>query len=222
MSVPHCRNSGYTEIVSANYVIEFITHEYEWYPIHIPIVSHFQTYPFIFPCEGFLSLRAALVIHLWIVHVQGKNPAFLGLEPPLESSHKIQQLVTEGWIAKMVIRCRSLPRIRIRNKNAGGFINPTKNCDFICCMALYGFIWFYMVLYGFLGVYHVYYSFIPTVSSMFWKHHGVYDMILRDFTNKVRGYQQKQTGWPPPSYKLVYNPIYCIIHYCYYSYNKIS
>jgi hypothetical protein len=24
-----------------------------------------------------------------------------------------------------------------------------------------------------------------------------YDMILRDFTNKVRGYQQKQTGWPP-------------------------
>ena len=111
-----------------------------------------------------------------------------------KSSHKIQQLVTEGWIAKMVIRCRSLPRIR-KAKKFWGFINPTKNCDFIwCCMALYGFIWFYMVFWVFtMFIILLYLPFHLCSGSIMG-----YDMILRDFTNKVRGYQQKQTGWPPP------------------------
>ena len=65
-------------------------------------------------------------------------------------------------------------------------------------------VWLYMVLYGFIWFYMVFWVFTMFIILLYLPFHLCsgsimgYDMILRDFTNKVRGYQQKQTGWPPP------------------------
>ena len=131
------------------------------------------------------------------------HPVFLGLEPPIvgiiPSNHRSHPIKSSNWSQRVESpRWSSAAeafRESERQKNSGGFINPTKNCDFIwCCMALYGFIWFYMVFWVFtMFIILLYLPFHLCSGSIMG-----YDMILRDFTNKVRGYQQKQTGWPPP------------------------